>query len=357
MGIFTRTGSAVALVAEPQPLTELLPGLDLAQFYTEKTGCQPDPNYFGVYAVEAIGDTLYLGIGTARPAETNGALLVKTDGKTLKVVSQLDEQGFIGMRSAGDTLYVPGADPVEDWLFGNAYTGKHPNPLVKHRNMPNVVHTFGLFPQANTGRVYAAVGQHAGDNQTFYGGVFISDDGCESWRVANDPKHILGDYRSYDVVEFGGKVYVTVNDEYGRPSRLAVSADAGDSWKRISVQVEGRPRLCLTRDYLAAQSWGRDGLVLVSKAGRVSRTRFDGFLAADWALNYLCAGYGGWYYMLADGGRLYNSRDLKNWTLVAETGLNLLSVGFWQMKNWLIVTDRGSGANIYKLDLALYGAV
>ena len=111
------------------------------------------------------------------------------------------------------------------------------------------------------------------------------------------------------------------------------------------------------RDYLAALAWGRDGLQLVSPAGKVTKAKFPGFYAADWAYNYICAGYGGWYYLLADGGRLYNSRDLKTWTLVADTGLTLLGVGYWQSNNKLIVTDRGAGASIYALDLALYGAV
>ncbi len=96
---------------------------------------------------------------------------------------------------------------------------------------------------------------------------------------------------------------------------------------------------------------------LVSADGRVTRTKFRDFRAANWAYNYICAGYGGWYYLLASGGRIYNSRDLETWTLVAETGLSLLTVAFWQTKNWLIVADRGANAGLWRLDLALYGAV
>ncbi len=96
---------------------------------------------------------------------------------------------------------------------------------------------------------------------------------------------------------------------------------------------------------------------LISAAGKTTRRKFRNFLAADWSYNYLCTGYGGWCYMLGDGGRVYNSRDLKTWTLVADTGLTLLGTGYWQQKNWLIVTDRGAGASVYRLDLALYGAV
>jgi hypothetical protein len=358
MAILTRDPEVRASTAvEAQPLAELLPGLDLAKFYTDSTGFAPDPNYFGVYAVQAVGDTLYLGLGTARPAEANGALLAETDGKKLKAVTPLQEQGFVAMRSSGNGLYVPGPDPVEDWSLGNVYVGKPPEALKKHRNLVNVIHSWGLYPDADTGRIYTAVGQHAGDCQTFYGGVFISEDDGESWTPVEDRRHILGGYRTYDITRFGGKLYVTANDDYERPSQLVVSSDSGSTWKRVHGQIESRPRLLGSRDYLVALGWGRDGLNLVSADGKVTRTKFRDFRAADWAYNYICAGYGGWYYLLADGGRLYNSRDLKNWTLIADTGLTLLSVGYWQTNNQLIITDRGANASVYVLDLAHYGAV
>jgi hypothetical protein len=359
MGILTRTRAtpSTVLIADASPLVELLPGIDLAKFYSAQTGCAPDPNYFGVYSAEAIGDTLYLGFGTARPAEANGSLLAKTDGNALTPVKKLDEQGFVGMRVGGDTLYIPGADPLEDWSLGEVYVGKPPDNQIKHRNMPNVIHTWGIYPYGNTGRLYAAVGQHAGDCQTFYGGVLISDDDGDSWEVVEDPRRILGKYRTYDITLFASKLYATANDDYERASALAVSSDWGATWKRVNTQVESRPRLLAGRDYLAALSWGRGGLTLISASGRVTRTKFDGFYAADWAYNYITPGYGGWYYMLGDAGRIYNSRDLKTWTLVADTGLTLLSISYWQTKNRLIVTDRGSGASVYMLDLAMYGAV
>lgn len=359
MGLLTRNRIApsAVLVAETGPLVELLPGVDLAKFFTENTGCAPDPNYFGVYSVEALGDTLYLGLGAARPAEANGSLLAKTDGTSLMAVARLDEQGFVDMRFGGSTLYVPGPDPTEDWTEGNAYIGNPPDNPLKHRNLPNVVHTWGIYPHGDTGRLYAAVGRHAGDNQTFSGGILISDDDGDSWTAVDDPRGVLGDYRTYDVKQFGGKLYATANDDYERASALAVSGDWGATWKRINVQVESRPRLLSGRDCLVAQAWGRDGLIVISGNGKVTRARFRDFFAADWAYNYIAAGYGGWYYLLGDGGRLYNSRDLKTWTLVADTGLTLLTVGYWQTKNWLIVADRGAGASVYALDLAMYGAV
>lgn len=358
MGIFTATRSQTPAAADAtNPLVELLPETDLAAFFTQATGLTPDPTYFGIYAVEGVDEELFLGFGAARPAEKNGALLAKTDGKTLSVVCQPAEQGFVGMRYSGDTLYIPGPDPTEDWTLGNVYTGCPPERIVKHRNLPNVVHTWGLYPHAAAGRLYAAVGRHAGDNQTFFGGVFISEDGGASWSAVDDPKHVLGDYRTYDITQFGDTLYATVNDDYERPAALARSSDAGKTWKRINTQVECRPRLLATRDYLAALRADREGLCLISPQGRVSRTRFREFTAAQWSYNYLCAGYGGWYYLLADGGCIYNSRDLKTWTLVVETGLNLLAVGYWQARNWLIVADRGAGAGLWRLDLALYGAV
>jgi hypothetical protein len=357
MSLFSSSVPQSVALGEPGPLVELLPGVSLAQFYAAQTGFKPDPNHFGIYAVEPVGNTLYLGFGTARPAEANGALLAKTDGTSLAAIYQPPEQGFIGMRYCGDTLCIPGADPTEDWKLGNVYTGKPPENIVKHRTLPNVVHTLGLYPNLAAGRLYAAVSRHCGDNQTFCGGVMISDDQGESWREAADPKHALGDYRTYDITGFGDTLYATSNDDYWGPSALASSTDGGATWKRVNVQVEGRPRLLAARDCLVAQRRGGEGLILVSPKGKSTRTRFKGFVAAEWSYNYICAGYGGWYYLLASGGRIYNSRDLRTWTLIAETGLSLLAVGYWQTKNWLIVTDRGANAGLWRLDLALQGAV
>jgi hypothetical protein len=346
-----------ALSGEPSPLVQLLPEINLADYYAKQTGFKPDPSHFGVYAVQAVGNTLYLGLASARPAEVDGALLAKTDGTSLSPVYQPPEKGFIGMHYCGDMLLFPGAYPMEDWTRGNIYTGKPPDKIVKRRTLPNVVHTWGLCSDPSADRVYAAVGRHAGDNQTFFGGVMISEDQGETWRVASDPKCVLGDYRTYDIAMLGDTLYATSNDEYGKDSRLAASTDGGATWKRVNVKVEGRPRLLAARDCLVAQQRGGDGLILISPKGKATRTRFRDFAAAEWSYNYICAGYGGWYYLLADGGRIYNSRDLKDWTLVAATGLSLLAVGYWQTKNWLIVTDRGSNAGLWRLDLALYGAV
>jgi hypothetical protein len=346
-----------AVSGEPGPLVRLLPGVSLGQFYTAQTGFKPDPNHFGIYAIEAVGNTLYLGFGTARPAEATGALLAKTDGTSLVALYQPPEQGFIGMRYCGDTLCFPGVDPIEDWTLGNIYTGKPPEKIVKHRTLPNVVHTWGLYPHLAGGRLYAAVGRQGSNGHVFCGGVMISEDQGETWTAAADSKHALGDYRTYDITLFGDTLYATSNDDYGRASALAASADGGATWKRVNVQVEGRPRLLASRDYLVAQRWGGEGLILISPKGKSTKTRFREFAAAEWAYNYICVGYGGWYYLLASGGRIYNSRDLQAWTLVAETGLSLLTVGFWPTKNWLIVADRGASASLWRLDLALYGAV
>jgi hypothetical protein len=351
------TPPPAVLGGEPGPLVRLLPGVKLSEFYAAQTGCKPDPNHFGIYAIEPVGNLLYLGLGTARPAEATGALLAKTDGKNIVAVYQPPEQGFISMCYRGETLCFPGCDPIEDWTLGNIYTGKPPENVVKHRTLPNVVHTWGLYPHLAAGRLYAAVGRQGSNGQAFTGGVMISEDMGDTWAAAADPKRALGDYRTYDITMFGDTLYATSNDDYGRPSALAASSDGGATWKKVNVQVEGRPRLLAALNYLVAQRSGGEGLILISPKGKATKTRFRDFVAAEWAYNYICAGYGGWYYLLAAGGRIYNSRDLETWTLVADTGLSLLTVSYWQTKNWLIVADRGTDAGLWRLDLALYGAV
>ncbi len=50
----------------------ILPSFDYADWYETETGYTGNDTYFGAYALQPVGATLYLGFGTARPAENVG---------------------------------------------------------------------------------------------------------------------------------------------------------------------------------------------------------------------------------------------------------------------------------------------
>lgn len=329
--------------------THLLSWADLGTFYTAMTGCTPDPTYFGAYALQPVGDQLYIGFGTGRPAEYDGALLARTNGRALNPVGVLQEQGFVAMQYADGRLYFPGPDPMEDWTRGNVYTLNLPDAIQKHRTLVNVIHTWGLYKDTATGRLYAAVGQHTGDNVTYFGSVWASEDEGETWQAPIDPKHTLGRYRTYDVIQFDADLYAIANDVYEGPSYLVRSRDQGETWRRLATQVECRPRLFATVNYLVALQYGREGLYLLDAAGRSRKVKFDGFRAAEWAYNYIAADGRGWYYLLAEGGKVMCSRNLRTWSLHAETGLTLNALAYWPAQQSLIVADRGAQASLYTL--------
>ncbi len=336
----------------PLALAQLYSGAPLGDFFQRATGFTPDPNYFGAYAVAAAGNQLYIGIGAARPGEYDGALLASTEGRTLKAVYQPAEQGFVGLTYAGGTLYFPGPDPMEDWTLGNIYQVTPPGTVTKQRALVNVIHSWGLYPDVAAQRLYAAVGQHAGDNATFFGGIFISTDRGATWEAVKDPDRILGRYRTYDVIGLRNALYATVNDDYAMESVLAKSNDRGATWKRLDVAVQSRPRLFATPNYVIAMRANRGGLVVIDSLGRKREANFKGFLAADWAYNFITADSEGWHYLLAEGGNIMMSRDLRNWNVLLATGLNLTTVGYWPLKDWLVVGDRGAKAGLWWLDLA-----
>lgn len=336
----------------PLALTQLFSDASLGDFFRRTTGYTPDPNYFGAYDVEAVGDLLYLGIGAARPGEYDGALLASTDGSTLRSVYQPPEQGFVELTYAGGMLYFPGPDPTEDWTLGNIYNAAPPGPIVKHRNLVNVIHCWGLYPDPAAGRLYAAVGQHTGDNATFFGGILISTDQGATWEPVKDPERILGKYRTYDVIGLRNALYATANDDYSAESVLVKSTDRGATWRRLDLAVRSRPRLYATPNYLVALRANREGLHVIDTLGRKREVTFDGFLAADWAYNFIISDPKGWHYLLAEGGKVMISRDLRNWRLLLATGVNLTTIGYWPNKDWLILGDRGAQAGLYWLDLA-----
>ncbi len=94
-----------------------------AEWYVDQTGEVIEPDQVGVYAIESVGDSLYLGLAGDVSNARDGALVARFDGTSVTALGQLDEQGVIDFTADGDTVLAPGADPDygDTWLAGNAY--------------------------------------------------------------------------------------------------------------------------------------------------------------------------------------------------------------------------------------------
>ena len=360
-------------------LHELVPGMDYGAWYRQNSGYTPQSGDFGAYAIEPIGNTLYMGFGTGHPADVDGALLASSDGITVTAVYTPTEQGFVGMMASGNTLYIPGVDPccTDDWTLGNTYSFTPPGSVVKHRagtNLINVLHMWSAWYDAAHAKLYAATSVcHEGvtnpSEETclgqFFGKIYGSTDGAVTWsEVARGdvapPNDSIGRYRTYDIIGLNDKLYATWNDVYGDPCGLAESSDGGSRWSRVPVlnlEMACRPRLTVFGNKLLALKLDQSGLFVLGTDGAVTTYNFPDFKVRDWAYNYLAADNAGLLYTVTDDGRIVRTDDFSNWETVVSTDLPLITIAFWPDKDWLIVSDRGSDAKVWKVDLAASNAM
>lgn len=349
-------------MAVAAPPDELPAGFDYAALFTAHTGQAASP-YFAAYAVLPVSETLYLGFGAGRPADIDGSLLTFTDGVTVTQAYSLSEQGFIGMIEVSGTLYIPGVDPTyaDGGDLGNVYTFTLSGEPVKYRNLPNVLHTWGLWYDLAGTTLYAAVSAGVRPTTTwkYYGEVLRTTDLSLGWEQVAEGGDV-GAYRTYDVISFNNELYVTWNDVYTRPCGLARSADGGQTWIRLAELVEKtacRPRLIIFNDQLLALALGQDGLYAVSADGSVTEYPFSGFTVTDWAYNYAVQDAAGRLYVVAPHGRVLRTEDLIHWETLVATDRVWVTVGYWPAHDWLILADRGPNARVWKLDLATAAAV
>jgi len=347
-------------------LQELLsPSFDYGAWYTDETGYPTSGTaansaiYFGAYALEPAGNTLYLGFGTGRPSDIDGALLASTDGVTITSIYEPSEQGFIDMTWQGGVLYIPGADPTDpatppdhQWDWGNTYvyTPTVP-PVVKHRNLPDVIHTWGM-ESVNDG-LYAATSAHEGDYETWTGEVFFSDDLGASWELIADKTAGVGDYRTYDIARFDNDLYVTWNDVYGEPCGLARSQDDGATWQRLpefSGYTHCRTRLFTYENQLLILGSARDGILALQPDGSVDTHLFPDFLAQDWIYNPFAVDARDRLYIVTEDNRILRTSDLENWETLVASDRDFITLSYWPDVNRIVVGDRGVSGRLWLLN-------
>ncbi|MFH1633710.1 MAG: sialidase family protein, partial [Chloroflexota bacterium] len=207
----------------------------LKDWYEAQSSNTGDNTYFGAYVTLPVGSDLYIGLGSARPAEDSGdgAYFAKFDGTNLTGIDEPNEQGFHEMIYDGSLVHIACTDPMspDDWTAGNHYTYSPGGAFTKYRDaasgLKNVYHTWGLWKSDST--LYAAVSAHEGDNTTFVGQIFTSTNNGYTWTLTSD----LGGYRAYDIIGFDDDLYAIHNDVLGGVLTMTKNTDGGINWTDI----------------------------------------------------------------------------------------------------------------------------
>lgn len=271
------------------------------------------------------------------PANNNGSAVIdvsSTGSITFQYI--LAEQGASPtILQQESTVIIPGIDPIESWDFGNIYLDG-----VKMRNMPNVIHCFGACFHNN--RLYVATGAHLGDESTFRGFVFSSDDLGQTWSSVQ-----VSNYRCYDIVSFSGNLYISANNF--QDAFIAVSTDDGDTWTTIpNIIPATTPRMIIALGVVVVI--GTDGdIYTIDSSNNV--TQYD---PPDFSINTsswnIMVTHGSWFYLLA-GDKIYRTNNFNaDWEYYCNIGVPCDGLVVWDGVG-LIVSEVGPMARLFKVPL------
>lgn len=330
---------------------------------------------FGAYSMEAVGDTVYVGLAGDRPNLIDGATLARINENSLEHVGFIYEQGFSEMLYKDGTLYIPGADPAfgQSWALGNVYFYDHVNggPVVLKRTQPRSIHTHRISVD-DEGAIYTGIHTRQSDGQ-FYNQLIKSTDDGDSWEILNS--HIYSERHFTDILENDGRLYL--ND--GRLGTFEYSDDDALTWNVIG-SIEGVGLYLL-------DSWQERVVGFKSINSLANTTTFniatgitnqvstvEGATLAIWKpvdgqtvqpFNPFVTSPDGYLYMITDDNRIVRvsppqagspSAVLDSVTIAdlnsdsdvpSEQGL--LSIEDWPAENALLVASRGTHAKIFKI--------
>jgi hypothetical protein len=360
------TGERGRLIPEAfnLPLQVLVPGIEWAAWYRQHSGFSPDALYFGPYVTLAVEDTLYIGWGTARPAESDGALIARYDGRTLGSIGALTEQGVHEMLWDGEVLHIAGTDPCcpDGWEAGNHYTYRPLGSLVKYRDAANglrhVLHTWGLW-LSTEGVLYAAVSSEASTISAAQ--LFSSRSSGVDWSLIAT----VGGDRAYDVIGAHGRLYVLYSDVEEGPIRLLARNDGEQAWTSVMADEVQRTRLTLFEDRVLAVSRDRQAIFAI-RPNEVLRYELPpGFRLGNSYADSLS--YGDYHLLAVAEGYLYalceptepgvvdsvvlRTQDLREWQTVTSSDQALVSLSYWEAQKALILGSRGLSASLWKVAL------
>jgi hypothetical protein len=341
--------AAPVSLARPE-LEELVPGFAYDAWFTDHTGFTVNPDAFGAYTMQPVAGTLYLGFGADLPALRDGALLGGFDDQGLRAIATLTEQGMLDMTVANETLLIPGVDPCcpDGWESGNFYLYRPATGLIKRRNLPNVLHSWGAWYDAGEGAIYLAASAHPGDFLTSIGQIWRTGDEGASWELVADGNDGVGSYRTYDVIGHDGSMVAVSRAE----SCTLVARPPGQTmWVEAAPgrQVACGHRLAGFGGRVIALDAGRAALHVLPPQGGPSLVDVP-FTVDTVAYNWAAVA-GGFLYVISEDGRILVTRDLVAWEAVVRSDLPFSAIQYWPNRNWLVLATYGRGGAVWKLQL------
>lgn len=329
------------------------------------TGQSAVTAHFGAYVFHGVGDTLYIGLANYRPAESGISMVASYNGNSVQSIGVLNEEGVNEIVSTGNSVIIGGADPHDSWLQGNVYTFEN-NTFTKHRDgngLTNVIHTWGIDAAAD-GTLYAAVSSQDGtipnpcvNGVSCFGEVYKSTTRGQTWtKLAT-----LGEYRVFDIISFGSDLYALyVNDVTG-DNYLARSSNGGTVWETIhSTDGLRRTHMTLFNDKLITLGGGPSAnkLLTVTTDGTKELVTLPFSVGHAYAgesyfsnYNQFVVASDGYLYTITSDGGVMRSANLTTWDRVFDTSTELVSLGYWPTRNWLIFSSRGASGTISYINL------
>lgn len=347
----------------------------LKQWYEINSGNHGDEYKFGAYVTLGVGNDLYIGMGSARPAEDigDGSYFARFNGANLVAIAKPNEQGLHKMFYDGEFIHIAGTDPQppDGWEAGNHYTYSPTSyNFTKYRDvtngLTNVIHTWGLWKPETT--LYAAVSSHDGSfpasctyGVTCMGQIFTSLDNGATWTFKSN----LGDYRAYDIRGFNEKLYAIHNDEYQGPLSMSQSTDDGNTWSVLPGLTDNLLRVHMIefKNRLLAVSFDRQQLAGVDNAGNISfyplpmgyrvGTTYEEGCYTDYQVMTVAKSE---LYLIAEkqstGERvILRTYTLTDWEQIATSDHPFISLSYWWLKDWLVIASAGTDAALWKVDL------
>lgn len=331
--------------------TNILP-VSLHDFFVQTLPDIPTSADFGIYTLESQGNNLYLGISAGSPGNFDGALLaVYSQGSMSAILAPdgtnpITEQGLHDMTIYNDELLIAGTDPAytDDWTMGNVYSYKN-SVLTKHRSLPNVIHTLGLW--ADETGLWAATGAHTGDNATWLGNLFHSSDFGITW----DPPQTLSDYRLWDVYKVGNNMYAsTTSTDFLTDPQLLLSQDNGNHWLEIeNTHPCPTTRLINFKDQLLVANQFLSYLVSLQDSTRTGFYRLPGVNLSS-RFNALTQDNQSNLYALTSDNRLIRSSDLVEWYDIASFTDTPVAVSYWPETDQVVVSTKGPQASLWGIN-------
>lgn len=367
---------------EPAGAPWSLDQVNFRSAFTLYSGYAGTSDFFGAYALKAIGDQLYVALSDSIPPVGNsGALVLKVRGDSitpLTVANQnnpnITEQGLHSLFVTSDQsrLVVPGTDPCcpDNWDFGNVYTNEFGTSYVyKYREtsgLDNVVHFWGITETPEG--LYGAVSSYfagLGDWGTA-GEIFRSSDrGVTLNRVTEypgnsmaNPSGLLSTYRILDFVWFANRLNIhNLREGASGQPMVQFSDNYGKSWNQVDgVVAANYPRMQVFKNWLIGATHNGANLFVIDEQNAVRLIPVTFMGQQQYVANTYqpFAASDEFIYVVTGNGRILRTADplAGEWQLVSSVSETPLALVYWPAQQSVVVSTRGNTGKIYQFDAA-----